>query len=165
MLQPGWRSRGSGLGMLVLGVLLTACTAGPGGMFGRGRDRFTSNGERVYFTATSSSGDPISYEGGSSGGMMMGRLACASCHGENGRGGRVTMQQTFEAPDITWPALTAAHQGEGEMEHPPYTEETVKRAITQGVDPAEKPLESPMPRWRMSERDLDDLVAYLKTLR
>ena len=152
--------------MLVVGVLLAACTTGSGGMFGWGRDRFTSNGERIYFTTASSSGDPINYERGLSGGMMTRRLACANCHGEGGRGGRVTMMmETFEAPNITWPALTEERHGEKEMEHPPYTEETVNRAITQGTDPAGKPLESLMPRWRMSERDLADLVAYLKTLR
>lgn len=135
-------------------------------MGGRGRDRFTSNGERIYFTAASSSGAPIDYEGGPSGGMMMGRLACVECHGEGGRGGPVTMRgQTFETSNVTWPALTEERHDEGEMEHPPYTDETVRRAITQGLDPAGKPLESPMPRWRMSERDLDDLVAYLKGLR
>ena len=73
--------------------------------------------------------------------------------------------QTFEAPNVTWPALTEENHDEGGMEHPPYTEETVRRAIAEGLDPAGKPLEAPMPRWRMPERDLDDLAAYLKTLR
>lgn len=97
---------------------------------------------------------------------MMQRLACASCHGPQGRGGPVTMMmQTFEAPNITWPSLTEEHDEAGEMEHPPYTEETVKRAITQGVDPAGHPLDGAMPHWSMSEQDLDDLVSYLKTLK
>jgi len=53
---------------------------------------------------------------------------------------------------------------EGEEEHPPYTDETIKRAITQGVDPAGEPLEWPMPRWSMSDEDLEDLLDYLKSL-
>lgn len=50
------------------------------------------------------------------------------------------------------------------MEHPPYTEETLKRAIAQGVNPADEPLAWPMPCWRMSDEDLVDLIDYLKTL-
>jgi hypothetical protein len=38
-----------------------------------------------------------------------------------------------------------------------------KRAITEGVDPAGEPLDLTMPRWQMSERDLDDLLEFLKT--
>lgn len=98
---------------------------------------------------------------------MMHRLACADCHGPQGQGGRVhIMMESFEAPSITWPALTEEEHGEhaeGEG-HPPYTEETVKRAITQGVDPAGNRLDRIMPRWSMSSDDLDDLVDYLKTL-
>lgn len=54
--------------------------------------------------------------------------------------------------------------GEAHQEHPPYTEETLKRAITRGLDPAGEPLDDLMPRWSISEADLNDLVAFLKTL-
>lgn len=119
---------------------------------------FTSNGQRIYLTATSASGQPISYQGGPAVGMMGGGLACVMCHQPDGHGGPVTMMmQTFQAANITWPALM--------NETPPYTEETVKRAITQGLDSGGGRLESPMPRWSMSASDLDDVVAYLKTLR
>lgn len=43
-----------------------------------------------------------------------------------------------------------------------YAVDTIKRAITQGIDPKGEPLQWPMPRSRMSESNLDDLVAYLK---
>jgi len=81
------------------------------------------------------------------------------------------MMTSFNTPDITWHNLTeaAGHEEEpGEKEHeehPPYTEETLKTAITRGINPAGEPLGELMPRWRMSERDLDDLVEFIKTLR
>ncbi len=108
---------------------------------------------------------------------MGGRLACADCHGPNGRGGELVMHMTMiDAPDIRWSTLTEAGHGEHgdeeedhteegeEMEHPPYTEETFKRAVTKGVEPDGEPLDEAMPRWRMSDQDLEDLIAYLKQI-
>ncbi len=131
--------------------------------------KYGSNGERIYFTATSSSGQSITYSGSI---RMMHTIACANCHGPDGKGGRVNMMMwSFNVPDITWDKLTQEehHEQDADMdeheEHPPYTEETVKRAITRGVDPAGEPLDDEMPRWRMSGQDLDDLVEFIKTLK
>jgi cytochrome c oxidase subunit II len=130
-------------------------------------DRYSSNGERIYFTAESASGQPITYTGSI---RMMHIISCANCHGPEGEGGRVNMMMSyFDSPNITWRVLTQeeheeeAGQGEHE-EHPPYTEVTLKRAITEGIDPAGERLEDEMPRWRMYEQDLDDLVEFMKTL-
>jgi len=121
---------------------------------------FSSNGQRIYFTATSNSGERITYYGGP-GGMMQGTLACVNCHGPKGHGGKVNfMMQTFDVPNITWSTLTGQYE-----DHQPFTEETVKQAITQGFDPAGNSLEYPMPRWQMSEQDLNDLVSFIKTLK
>lgn len=120
---------------------------------------FSSNGQRIYFTAESASGERITYTGGPST-MMQGALACVNCHGTKGHGGTVAfMMQRVDVPNITWTELTAQ-----DMDHLPYTEETLKRAITQGIDPAGNPLNYPMPRWQMPAQDLNDLVAFIKTL-
>jgi cytochrome c oxidase subunit II len=134
--------------------------------------RFDSNGERIYFTARSASGQPIRADVDRMQGMQRGGMACVDCHGEDGRGGvvRIMMMERFEAPDIRYKTLAEEdHAQEGQEEndhdeHPPYTDETLKRAITEGIDPAGEPLDWPMPRWQMDESDLDDLIAYLKTL-
>jgi cytochrome c oxidase subunit 2 len=124
---------------------------------------FDSNGQRIYFTATSSSGEAITPEGFT---MMMHRISCVDCHGPKGKGGTVyMMMRSFDVPNITWPELTGQeHEEAGHEDHPPYTEETLKQAITQGLDPAGKPLDEFMPKWRMSSQDLDDLVTFIKTL-
>lgn len=122
-------------------------------------DSFDTNGERIYFTAESASGNPIYSEGFV---MMHHRVACADCHGPSGTGGTIFMMHTrFETPNITWEHLTEAEDHE---EHPPYTRDTVKKAITEGIDPAGEPLDQYMPRWQMSDQDLDDLVDFLTTL-
>lgn len=81
------------------------------------------------------------------------------------------MMSSFRAPDITWDNLAETeqedeHQGgeEEHEEHPPYTEETLKEAITRGINPAGERLDEEMPRWRMAESDLNDLVEFIKTL-
>jgi cytochrome c oxidase subunit II len=128
-------------------------------------EAFASNGERIYFTGTSQSGPPITAETQGMHRMGAGRMACASCHGPDGRGGTVRMMMgQFEAPDIRYSTLTEEEHGDEHAEHPPYTDETLKRAITQGLDPAGEPLDWVMPRWNMTEEQLDDLLDYLKSL-
>ena len=92
---------------------------------------------------------------------MMHRIACVNCHGEDGKGGAVIlMMGSIEVPDITWPELTGPHE-----HHEPFTEETIKQAITDGVEPNGEELDFFMPRWQMADEDLDDLIEYIKTLK
>jgi cytochrome c oxidase subunit II len=126
---------------------------------------FGSNGERIYFTGTSETGPAVSSEMPGMHRMPAGRMACADCHGADGRGGTVRMMMSsFDAPDIRYPTLTEEDHGDAHGEHPPYTDEDIKRAITEGVDPAGEPLEWMMPRWTMTDGQLEDLINFLKTL-
>ncbi len=135
---------------------------------------FDSNGKRIYFTATSERGTPISYSGGPSMGMMMmgGRLACVSCHGIDARGGRHIMHmQIMNAPNIRWTALSGGHHDEQEMsgeqhehEHEAYNFEAFRNAVEGGRHPDGDELNEDMPRWKMSDEDLRDLMDYLKSL-
>jgi len=158
-------------GGVLVGLLLVACLGlawwGLSRPWGAGTTTptgYRSNGEQIYFTATSQRGTPITSDMGM--GMMGGMMTCASCHGPDGSGGRVRMMmRVFEAPDIRYETLTAEEMEHEEGEdHPPYTDEDIKRAITEGVEPNGEPLDWPMPRWTMSDEDLDDLLEFLKTL-
>lgn len=148
----------------VIALLLAGCAISnrPMGFGGTawGVGAFSSNGERIYFTATSDRGTAITYSGGpvSNGWMMMGsggRLACASCHGPDGRGGRhsMGMMQVMDAKDIRWSTL--------ENEFDP---EKFRLAVVEGKDPDGTQLKTDMPRWNISNDDLADLIDYLKTL-
>ena len=80
---------------------------------------------------------------------------CAVCHGPNGEGLVVTAGAvTGAAPAITWAAL--AERG--------HDEASIRRAVTQGVTLGGRELNYYMPRWEMSEEELDALVAYLREL-
>jgi len=169
--MPWWLIVGGGV---LVGLLLVACLAlvlrftGP-----RVGGSYRSNSEQIYFTATSQLGTSITSDI-SMGMMGGGTTTCASCHGPAGRGGRGrVMMRAFEAPDIRYQTLTAEEHGEeGEeeadkehqMEHEPFIDEDIKRAITEGIEPDGESLEWPMPRWTMSDDDLDDLLEFLKTL-
>ena len=143
-------------------LLVAACASrqlpmGSGGT-GWGTASFSSNGERIYFTATSERDTAITYTNGpASNGWMMGAgwLACASCHGPSGRGGvhSMGMMQTMDAKDIRWSALQSE-----------FDAEKFRLAVTEGQDPDGTLLNTDMPRWNIGNEDLADLIAYLKTL-
>ena len=68
---------------------------------GWSKRKFSSNGQRIYYRAVSSSKKSIKATIGT---MEMPSLmmSCVSCHGENGQGGTVQMMMgSFKAPNIT----------------------------------------------------------------
>jgi len=166
-----------GLALLTLGI--TGCNLLTGGVMDglTTGGNYASNGQRIYFTGASTN-DRITYTwtgpgagmmGGRGSMGMMGGLACVTCHGSDGHGRQNVMNSGVDAPDIRWSTLIEAehdeHGGdEPEMDHPPYNAETFKRAVTQGLDPGGNSLEPVMPRWQMSDRDLNELISFLKTL-
>jgi ABC-type branched-subunit amino acid transport system substrate-binding protein len=90
-------------------------------------------------------------------------LVCENCHGEDGLG---RAEGGIEPTDISWEALTkpyGSRTADGRR-RPPYTEETVRRAITLGFDSGGATLGPGMPRYQLSRDDLDDLVSHIKKL-
>ena len=88
-------------------------------------------------------------------------LPCGSCHGSNGKG---NSEGGVQPSDIRWESLIRSYQEvnkEG-RKHPPYTEISLKKAVTLGIDPAGNALNKNMPRYKISLADMADLVAYLK---
>ena len=163
------------LGLFILGAcsLFYPRRAGPGmgmqGIFFSGD--FSSNGEQIYLTATNEGGEFIRYTGGpGTRGMMMGAyLTCAACHGADGRGGVHSMHmQVMDAPDIRFEALRGEAGGHGDDdhgdEHGEYSLDDFRRAVVDGRHPDGEPLDRDMPRWRLDDGDLEDLLAFLKTL-
>lgn len=163
------------VGIVIAGTMLAACGGanGPGTAWGDGS--FSSNGERIYFTATSERGTDIDSSGGPGpGGMMMGgEVSCASCHGADANGGVHTMgMEVMDAPSIRWAALADheadPHVDDTGVDHTEqdvgYDFETFVQAVTKGLHPDGEPLGDDMPRWDISEADLGDLADYLQSL-
>ncbi len=160
-----WRTAGAAGAALSLAVLLVAgwptvtgwlqavppeawfCHSLLGLAVGGEADGPLANGERIYQEGRAGGERPIENS-------LNLAAGCASCHGRDGRG------RAFAGTllDITPGALAWAGS------RPPYTAGTLRAAIRDGVDPAGRPLDPLMPRWRLRERDLNDLLAYLRTL-
>jgi len=132
-----------------------------GGMMnngGSGANGSSSAGERIYLTGVGTDGQdiPRSAPRVSQGSLMMGGGGCGSCHGADGRGGTIRMMTgtAIKAPDVTYGALIGAG----------FTDATIRTAIRDGLDESGKRLDDAMPRWQMSDADLDATIAYLKQL-
>ncbi len=103
--------------------------------------------------------------------MMTNSLTCASCHGADGRGGIHTMHmQVMDAPDIRWSTLSSGdhgdHDEDGQEEHgeAAYDRDDFFRAVRDGIEPSGHMLSNDMPRWNMSDEDMEDLLHFLETL-
>lgn len=115
---------------------------------------YRSNGEMIFMTGVNQKGERIPFVGGPQWLYMHGG-GCASCHGVDGKGGIYPMMCGVKTPDIRYSTLTKTHG---------MSEEDIKRAITQGIGDEGEELNPCMPRWQMTEEDLNDLIDYLKQL-
>jgi mono/diheme cytochrome c family protein len=139
-------------------------------------DTSVSNGGKIYNTSVDENGNEITNTGGPYSGMMMmgGHLACASCHGSDGKGGEhYMMMQEMNAPDIRWKVLTGEMKGEGQTEedyklqkeeHKGYDFEMFKKGVVDGKHPDGEDTKPGMPRWNISDEDLRAVMNYLKSL-
>lgn len=130
----------------------------PGSGNGGASGSFASDGERIFLSGVGVDGRNISRTAPriSQGSLMMGGGGCASCHAASGRGGTIRMMSgiAIKAPDVTYDALIK----EG------FTDASIRKAIREGLDETGKPLDAAMPRWQMSDSDLDATLNYLKQL-
>ena len=104
-----------------------------------------SSGERIFKTGTNARGETI----GNS--MMPGMGGCVMCHGVDGHGGQMMGRAE---PCNTFKCLSAAG----------YDANLIKRAVNRGLGADGRRLDLMMPRWQMSESDLNDVIDYLQTL-
>jgi len=87
-------------------------------------------------------------------------MPCASCHGADGQG---RPEGGVIPSNITWDVLERPLTSSDPLarRRPAYNIEELQRAIRDGVDPSGNQLGLTMPRFRMSNADLNSLIAYL----
>lgn len=129
-------------------------------------------GQQIYRQGILPSGEPLQ-------GLMQGDLtfsgaqaACITCHRRSGlgsiEGGRSVLPVTGTAlyqpgPAGLWQKFAFKTQG-NDFFRPAYTDSSLSKAIRDGVTPTGRALRAPMPRFNLSDDDMQALIAYLKTL-
>jgi ABC-type branched-subunit amino acid transport system substrate-binding protein len=123
-----------------------------------------TRGKQIYSEGASRSKTPIEASLGGGTSLIPGRLMpCASCHGAEGQG---RPEGGITPSNITWDILSRPLTSSDRLarRRPAYDSTSLRRAISQGVDPGGSELGLTMPRFRMSSEDMDSLVAYLRLL-
>ncbi len=95
------------------------------------------------------------------------QVICGTCHRRSGMGSSEGDQviPAIAGNMIFNPLrLPTSSDPLAPTQRPAYTEATLKRAIRDGIDSNGRPLDPLMPRYPLSDRELDHLIAYLKTL-
>lgn len=125
-------------------------------------------GQQIYQAGVGPQGQSIprsavTFPGMMSGSGMMASAGCAACHGPQGQG---FSTPAFTAPNITYANLTnpTGMREPSGSRGPTYTDAAIARAVTTGIDAEGQPLDQTMPRWQLTQREMADLLAYLRTL-
>jgi ABC-type branched-subunit amino acid transport system substrate-binding protein len=120
-------------------------------------------GRRIYVEGASPGGEITAVMSDEGVEVPASVVPCAGCHGLDGKG---RPEGGIYPTDITWANLTKPYgiTHPSGRKSPPYDARLLKRAISLGIDPAGNKLNIGMPRFRMSLRDMEDLVAYIQKL-
>jgi len=133
-------------------------------------------GESIYLHGVLPSGTPLEGKRIAAGLSATGvDAACVSCHQRSGLG----MSEGYNLA-VTIPPIAGAylfHSREATTKEAvlpyvpwmhsnrdPYTDATLARAIREGLDSQGRPLNALMPRFALSDAEMDSLIEYLKQL-
>jgi ABC-type branched-subunit amino acid transport system substrate-binding protein len=159
-------ARGVSLGAFILFAALAASPQSvwqPSGLAETQLSPAAARGRLIYFSGEDGTGDEITALLGSEElEVPASSFACAGCHGESGEG---SSEGGVQPPPINWRALNARSVSPlTRRERAAYDSATLARAIKLGIDTSGAPLHAAMPRYRMTESQLSDLVEFLKIL-
>ncbi len=120
-------------------------------------------GRRLYQLGLGRDGREIGARIGAGGtvGLRGGAVACANCHGGDGRGGG---EGWVRAPDLRWFALGRPRQRDDGSRRPGYDRATLGRALRAGVAADGVGLDPAMPRYDLADDELDAVFAHLRGL-
>ncbi len=167
-----WMRGSSAALVLSLILLLPAMALSSSGTEGMpGSSPGTNPGMRMYREGILPSGEKM--RGETSGGVLFSgaKAACANCHrrsgmgsAEGGTGVRPVTGAALYRPEEVWGVGPGRKAPRGSQNRPVYTDETLARAIRDGVNPAGRRFDPAMPRYTLKDADLALLIAYLKSL-
>lgn len=151
----------------IIAVLCLSAAARIGDAQGEGQRELTAQekrGKQIYLKGESEGGgaEIKALLGSDRLEVPAAAFACVTCHGLRGGG---TREDGVQPPPINWETLVAPHTSAlTRRTRPPYTEATLARAVTNGLDPAGARLHPGMPQYALTPAQTADLIAYLKQL-
>lgn len=128
-------------------------------------------GQRIYREGITSSGAPLRAVTAGQTQLSGKEVACVACHRRSGYGSTegqttvrpITAGALFEGKTLVVRSPRIKAQL-GSRQRPAYSAQTLARAIRHGLDSSDKPLESLMPRFVLTDDDMASLILYLNTL-
>jgi len=130
------------------------------------------SGAALYIDGVLASGQPLVGTRDAAEPLTGAQAACANCHRRSGLGSQearsvippITAQFLFH-PLATATTQVALPYVPGErVDRAPYTDETLARALREGLDPTGRPLSYLMPRYALGDADMAALIAHLRAL-
>ena len=130
-------------------------------------------GERIYHEGISTSIRPIMAKVDGDVAISGKKVACVTCHQRSGLG---SSEAATLIPPVAGSKLFSPRTPKNPFQaslfitentpgsRPAYTRETLGRALRQGVDSSGRALDALMPRYELSDNDVDALSAYLNSL-
>ncbi|MBD3183195.1 c-type cytochrome [Candidatus Poribacteria bacterium] len=134
---------------------------------GYDKEKYSSTGMKIYYTGKGIDAEYIEYTKGPHWLALQKDRGCFNCHGEDGKGGYSLVATSAVATNITYNSLTGEDlNGDDETSryNKQYTDKDIKKAITQGIEPSGERLSIIMPRWMMTDEEVNEIIEYLKEL-
>ena len=148
----------TGLSLLLASSLLGAANA-PG-----------ATGEALYRQGVLPSGAPLHALRAGGASLEGSDAACASCHRRSGLGsseGRISIPPIV-GPYLFAPSATSLEElgvpfvDNARLNREPYSDQTLARAIREGIDPGGRALNYLMPRYPLDDAAMAELIRYLR---
>ena len=133
----------------------------------------TPAGETLYRRGILPSAEPVEATREAGAALRGGDAACVNCHRRSGLGsneGRITIPP-IAGPYLFTPRGKSLEElgipfvDSARINHEPYTDETLARAIRDGLGANGRPLNYLMPRYRVDDEAMGRLIAYLKDMK
>ena len=132
-------------------------------------------GRAIYLKGLVGSGAPLEGVREAGGPRTTGaEAACVNCHQHSGFGsgerGNQVLVPPIAGPYLFHPRARSSEQRDlpyvdgARLDREPYTEQTLARAIREGIDSQGRTLSYLMPRFKLGDSDVAGLIEYLKSL-
>jgi hypothetical protein len=162
--------RGTRQAVFLLGLSILA-TGAPA----QADDALVEHGRRIYQEGILSDGQTLRAISAGNARLSNEQAACVVCHRRSGMGSRegaqavsrITGPALYAKPVPYWPVRPGREVRIKPLRRDTrsaYDDNTLARALREGIDPDGSPLTPLMPRYELSETDTQALIAYLRQL-